>query len=87
VREVCKAGPTREPATAKGRRLHLLHPTPAALALADFHAEKWPVKGSTRSLIGPLLDHNDPVRQDLASAFLPPSPAHPLGTDDLGRDE
>jgi ABC-type dipeptide/oligopeptide/nickel transport system permease subunit len=39
------------------------------------------------SLIGPLLDHNDPVRQDLASAFLPLSPAHPLGTDDLGRDQ
>ncbi|MDQ6921856.1 MAG: ABC transporter permease [Candidatus Dormibacteraeota bacterium] len=39
------------------------------------------------SLIGPFLDRNDPVHQDLASAFLPPSPAHPLGTDDLGRDE
>src|SRR2546430_6470835 len=36
---------------------------------------------------GPLLLHYDPVRQNLLDAFLPGSPAHPLGTDDLGRDE
>jgi ABC-type dipeptide/oligopeptide/nickel transport system permease subunit len=39
------------------------------------------------SVLGPLLIHYDPVQQDLANAFLPRSAAHPLGTDDLGRDE
>lgn len=28
----------------------------------------------------------DPLRTDLSSVLLAPSPAHPLGTDDLGRD-
>ena len=36
----------------------------------------------------PLLTPYDPIAQDLNSAFLPPgSPAHPLGTDNFGRDE
>jgi ABC-type dipeptide/oligopeptide/nickel transport system permease subunit len=39
------------------------------------------------SLLGPLVFHYDPVRQNLSDAFLPGSGAHPLGTDDLGRDE
>jgi peptide/nickel transport system permease protein len=39
------------------------------------------------SLLGPLLIRYDPIHQDLSQAFLPPSPAHPLGTDDFGRDE
>ena len=39
------------------------------------------------SLFGPLLFRYDPVHQNLADAFLPSSPGHPLGTDDLGRDE
>ena len=38
-------------------------------------------------LVGPFLDRSDPVRQDLANAFMSPSLAHPLGTDDLGRDQ
>jgi peptide/nickel transport system permease protein len=38
-------------------------------------------------LVGPFLDRSDPVRQDLANAFMAPSLAHPLGTDDLGRDQ
>ncbi len=41
----------------------------------------------TASLVGPLFIHYDPYRNNLGSAFLPPSPAHLLGTDDLGRDE
>src|SRR5262249_30200241 len=39
------------------------------------------------SVLGPLVFRYDPVHQNLADAFLPSSPAHPLGTDDLGRDE
>ncbi|MFZ4893034.1 ABC transporter permease [Plantibacter sp. Mn2098] len=34
----------------------------------------------------PLLTPYDPDVQDLAAGFLPPSAAHPLGTDQLGRD-
>ncbi len=39
------------------------------------------------SLAGPLLFRYDPTHQNLADAFLPTSAGHPLGTDDLGRDE
>jgi peptide/nickel transport system permease protein len=39
------------------------------------------------SLVGPLLLRYDPIHQNLGEAFMPPSPAHPLGTDDFGRDE
>ncbi len=39
------------------------------------------------TLVGPLLIHSDPYRNNLSQAFLPPSPQHFLGTDDLGRDE
>src|SRR6266496_1798592 len=39
------------------------------------------------SAAGPLVFRYDPVHQNLADAFLPSSLAHPLGTDDLGRDE
>lgn len=39
------------------------------------------------ALAAPLLSPYDPIAQDLNSAFLPPlSPAHPLGTDNFGRD-
>jgi peptide/nickel transport system permease protein len=38
------------------------------------------------TVIGPLLTPYDPLDQDLSSAFLPASLAHPLGTDELGRD-
>jgi peptide/nickel transport system permease protein len=39
------------------------------------------------TLAGPFLIRYDPTHQNLAEAFLPPSAAHPLGTDDFGRDE
>jgi ABC-type dipeptide/oligopeptide/nickel transport system permease subunit len=39
------------------------------------------------ALLGPMLLHYDPTHQNLSDAFLPASLAHPLGTDDLGRDE
>ena len=39
------------------------------------------------TLVLPLLLHYDPNRNNLADAFLGSSPAHPLGTDELGRDE
>ncbi len=39
------------------------------------------------SLFGPLLIHSDAYANNLGDAFLLPSLQHPLGTDDLGRDE
>lgn len=38
------------------------------------------------ALTAPLIAPYDPDAQDLAGRFAPPSQAHPLGTDDLGRD-
>jgi ABC-type dipeptide/oligopeptide/nickel transport system permease subunit len=40
----------------------------------------------TTALLAPVLMPYDPVRQDLGAILAPPSPAHWLGTDDLGRD-
>jgi peptide/nickel transport system permease protein len=37
-------------------------------------------------LAAPLLTQADPLRVDLGARLLPSSPAHPLGTDHLGRD-
>ena len=37
--------------------------------------------------VGPLLVPFDPVQQDLDHILELPSPAHPLGTDNFGRDE
>ncbi len=39
------------------------------------------------SIVGPMVFRYDPVHQNLSDAFLPGSASHPLGTDDLGRDE
>lgn len=38
------------------------------------------------AILAPLLAHADPLAQDLAHQSLAPSPAHPMGTDKLGRD-
>jgi peptide/nickel transport system permease protein len=39
------------------------------------------------ALLAPVLAPDDPLRQDVVEAFLPPGSAgHPLGTDALGRD-
>ncbi|EHH68729.1 ABC transporter permease [Gluconobacter morbifer] len=38
------------------------------------------------ALLGPLLLGGDPARQDLYHVLLPPSFAHPCGTDAFGRD-
>lgn len=38
------------------------------------------------SALGPLLIDADPAAQDLSAFLEPPSAAHPLGTDHLGRD-
>ena len=40
----------------------------------------------TAALLAPFVAPHDPLRQDLGAVLRPPSPAHPLGTDDLGRD-
>jgi peptide/nickel transport system permease protein len=37
--------------------------------------------------LGPLLYSASPSAIDFARAFRPPSPAHPLGTNDLGQDQ
>ncbi|MEO7295427.1 MAG: ABC transporter permease [Candidatus Limnocylindria bacterium] len=42
---------------------------------------------ATAALLGPLVFPFDPARNDLAQNFAPMSAEHPLGTDDLGRDE
>ena len=34
----------------------------------------------------PAVSPYDPLKQDLARLLAPPSPAHPLGTDNIGRD-
>jgi peptide/nickel transport system permease protein len=38
------------------------------------------------ALLAPLLAPSDPKAADLAAAMRPPSWAHPMGTDALGRD-
>jgi peptide/nickel transport system permease protein len=38
------------------------------------------------ALVGPLAAPYDPLATDTAAAYQPPSPAHPFGTDQLGRD-
>ncbi len=38
------------------------------------------------ALLAPLLPLPDPSATDMLSAYLPPSDAHPFGTDALGRD-
>ncbi|GAB6876530.1 ABC transporter permease [Thermaerobacter litoralis] len=38
------------------------------------------------ALLAPVLAPYDPVEPDYAAVLQPPSPAHPLGTDELGRD-
>ena len=38
------------------------------------------------ALAAPVVSPYDPLQQDLARMLAGPSPAHPLGTDDLGRD-
>ncbi|MEO8713585.1 MAG: ABC transporter permease [Acetobacteraceae bacterium] len=38
------------------------------------------------SLCGPAIAPHDPTAQDLLSLLAPPSPAHWLGTDEVGRD-
>jgi ABC-type dipeptide/oligopeptide/nickel transport system permease subunit len=37
-------------------------------------------------LLAPWISPYDPLQQDVANLLEPPSPAHPLGRDDLGRD-
>lgn len=41
---------------------------------------------ATLAVLAPVVAPADPLRQDLAHHLEPPSAAHPLGTDRLGRD-
>jgi ABC-type dipeptide/oligopeptide/nickel transport system permease subunit len=41
----------------------------------------------TLALVAPVVVAFDPAHNDLRNGLLPPSARHPLGTDDLGRDE
>lgn len=38
------------------------------------------------ALLAPYIAKQDPVKQELSKRLLPPSPEHPFGTDQLGRD-
>lgn len=38
------------------------------------------------TLLAPVLTRYDPIAPDYLAIYAPPSAAHPLGTDDLGRD-
>ncbi len=39
------------------------------------------------AILAPWLVHANPIKPDFGSVLAPPSFAHPMGTDDLGRDE
>src|SRR5215471_4156522 len=38
------------------------------------------------AVFAPIVAPYDPLKQDLLATLAPPSAAHPLGMDDLGRD-
>src|SRR5437660_1505601 len=38
------------------------------------------------ALFAPQVTHDDPIKTDLVNSLQPPSAAHPLGTDNFGRD-
>jgi peptide/nickel transport system permease protein len=68
--------------------------TPGRLALRRFARSRLSVAGAVIvavlvlvAILAPRLSPASPVAQNYASVLKPPSPAHPLGTDDLGRDE
>lgn len=77
-----ESAPAR-PAAARGRRGALQSLLRNRAALVSL--------GLLAALVGlaalaPLIAPADPVAQDVSSALLPPSGAHPLGTDSFGRD-
>ncbi|OAQ54373.1 hypothetical protein HTG_02175 [Natrinema mahii] len=41
---------------------------------------------SIAAVFGPVIAPYDPTSQDLVNRLQPPTPAHPMGTDQLGRD-
>ncbi len=67
--------------TGGPRRRHL--GLPAAIAAAVLAGLA--VAAAAAPLVAALLGH-DPAGVDLLNRAAPPSPAHPLGTDELGRD-
>ena len=46
----------------------------------------WLVLLALAAALAPWITLGDPLRLDLSAVLLPPTVAHPLGTDDLGRD-
>lgn len=80
----------KEPAPARNEPKHLSY---NQLVLRRFWRHRLAVVGlvmflaiALASLCAPLLTPYDPAEQDLFNIAQPPSPEHPLGTDELGRD-
>jgi len=67
--------------TDRGAWRRLLRQRSAAVGLAVLTVY------AVTAIVGPLVLRFDPAHQDLANVLLPPSAAHPLGTDGYGRDE
>ncbi len=65
----------------------------AAIALRQFRRSWVGLTGAALvglfllvTALAPVLAPYDPIATDFASVLAPPSPAHPFGTDDIGRD-
>ena len=83
-----------EPEVAPGEELTSTAGNPWRLAAATFVENKAAVIGlifivlmAGFSFLGPLFYHTNQVSTSLTNSRLPPSGAHPLGTDDVGYDE
>jgi peptide/nickel transport system permease protein len=86
--------PTQPSATlATGRDTHAWSSSRVAAMLRRLARSKFALIGGTvvliviiAALFAPLLAPYDPRQQDFINLLQDPSPGHPLGTDELGRD-
>jgi peptide/nickel transport system permease protein len=83
-----------EPEVAPGEELTSTAGNPWRLAAVTFVENKAAVIGlifivlmAGFSFLGPLFYHTNQLSTSLTNSRLPPSGAHPLGTDDVGYDE